>query len=226
MTAADHPDLPQQACEAVSGGASALRGTFSPGPSPRVQQALLSLQNSRLALRQELIAPARATPRQGRAGAAARLWWRHLRTWPATRMLGEAVQHWWRSHPLHPLGSTLLSEARTQVLPLVRRHPWAILGVAAALGAAAVAARPWRWEWINRQVRQAPGAASNWLVRQLSTAPVQAMVASVVAMLAQKSAPRPAPEQSVTASSDAPDTPDAPPAVSHASSEQVRHVVH
>lgn len=155
-------------------------------PSPRVQQALLALAQSRLALHAELLPAPQTAARQGRPGAIARLWWRRLRSWPAMPMLGEALHQWWRRHPLQPLGEGLVVQARTQVWPLVRRHPWAGAGVAAALGAAVAAARPWRWDWVDRQVRRAPGAASGWLLRQLTSAPVQAtLAASLLAMQRQ-----------------------------------------
>lgn len=175
--------------------APALAAAPASGPSsPRVQQALASLQASRLALRGELLPPPAPPGRQGRSGAMARLWWRRLRAWPAARVAGQALQQWWQRHPLQPLGDTLIGQARGQLWPLVRRHPWATVGLAATLGAATVAARPWRWAWVDRQVRRAPGAASGWLVRQLSSAPVQATIASLLALLAGQQ-PRPEPPE-------------------------------
>lgn len=153
--------------------------------SPRVQQALLSLRSSRSALRVELLPPPQPPRRHGSSAAMARLWWRRLRGWPAAHMVGEAARQWWQGHPWRPLGDTLIGEARAQLWPLVRRHPWASMGTAAALGAATVALRPWRWAWLDRQLRRAPAAASGWLVRQLASAPVQATIASLLALAAQ-----------------------------------------
>lgn len=181
------------------------RGGSDSAPD-RMQLALLSLQHSRQALRAELMPPDEPPPRRHRAGATARLWWRRLRGWPVTRVASEAARQWWQRHPWQPLGSTLIGEARGQLWPLVRRHPWAAVGLAAALGAATVAARPWRWAWVDRQVRRAPGAASGWLVRQLTSAPVQATLAGLLALVAQRAG--------AAASAAAPE-PEAAPAAAH-----------
>lgn len=180
-TAPTDTPLPPQAVPAIVAGEA----------SPRVRLALAALRQSREALRAELMPPPEPPPRRMRAGAVARLWWRRLRDWPVARVAGEAAHHWWRRHPWQPLGDTLIGEARSQLWPLVRRHPWATVGLAAALGAATMAARPWRWAWVDRQVRRAPGVASGWLVGQLTSAPVQATLASLLALLAQRAASPP-----------------------------------
>lgn len=164
-----------------------------PAPPPgearagSVQQALLSLQASRAALRQALTpAPEPAATRHRSAAGVARLWWRRLQRWPAGRLVGDVAQRWWQGHPWRPLGDTLLAGARAQLWPLVRRHPWATVGVAATAGALAVASRPWRWSWLGQRLRRAPAAASGWLLAQLSTAPVQATLAALLTLAAQQ----------------------------------------
>lgn len=180
MTHAASPQLPEHA--------SAPLAHPPDGALPAsVQQALLSLQASRANLRQALMPPPEpAATRHRSAAGVARLWWRRLQRWPAGRLVGEVAQRWWQSHPWRPLGDTLLAGARAQLWPLVRRHPWATVGVAATVGALAVASRPWRWSWLGQRVRRAPAAASGWLMAQLSTAPVQAALAALLTLVAQQ----------------------------------------
>ncbi len=60
-------------------------------------------------------------------------------------IVSEVISEWWAEHPLHASAAFALSASRTAIVPLVRRHPAAVLGGAAALGAVIVWARPWRW---------------------------------------------------------------------------------
>lgn len=200
---------------ALSDEHDAVRPTQLPGDAPHasVQQALLSLQASRAALRQAMTpapAPAPAATRHRSAAGLARLWWRRLQRWPAGRLVGEVAQQWWQRHPWRPLGDTLLAGAQAQLWPLVRRHPWATVGVAATAGALAVASRPWRWSWLGQRVRRAPAAASGWLMAQLSAAPVQAALAGLLTLVAQQTLSAARPGQTDTPAGG--DTAAAPPA--------------
>lgn len=60
-------------------------------------------------------------------------------------IVGEVISEWWSEHPLHASATLALTASRTAIVPLVRRHPAAVLGGAAALGAVMIWARPWRW---------------------------------------------------------------------------------
>ena len=60
-------------------------------------------------------------------------------------IVGEVISEWWSEHPLHASATLALTASRTAIVPLVRRHPAAVLGGAAAVGAAIIWARPWRW---------------------------------------------------------------------------------
>ncbi|MBG9388131.1 hypothetical protein [Caenimonas aquaedulcis] len=54
--------------------------------------------------------------------------------------LNRAAQTWWRHHPAH-----MALEVATPVLSsYARKHPAQFLGIAAAVGAVVVVARPWR----------------------------------------------------------------------------------
>lgn len=174
------PALPADAMAAAVGDAAV---------PTKVREALLGLTNSRLALRAVLVpAPAPARQQPAAPGAWARLWWRRLRHGSAGRVAGQLAQQWWHRHPWRPLGDTLIGETRGVVWPLVRRHPWLSVGAAAAAGACVVAAKPWRWGWVDRQVRRAPAVAATFLVAQLSSAPVQAAIAALLALVAQRHA--------------------------------------
>lgn len=195
--------------DAATAGHGAAPGAVPAAPLDAVQRAILSLQNSRAALRQELVPPPAPAPSGRRSGSGlARLWWRRLRAWPAGRLVGEVAHQWWRRHPWQPLGEALYSEARGQLWPLVRRHPWASVTLAATAGALVVASRPWRWHWLDQRLRGAPGAASGWLMRQLRSAPVQATLASLLAMAAQRM--HSAGAAAASAPQEAPQTPQAP----------------
>jgi len=60
-------------------------------------------------------------------------------------IISEVVSEWWAEHPLHASASLALAASRTAIVPLVRRHPAAVLGGAALVGAALIWARPWRF---------------------------------------------------------------------------------
>lgn len=152
--------------------------------------ALLRLDASRTRLIQRLYPdpPKAAPPRpDGEAAAAPRLFASLLTRIErnglvdgAWRMARAVARRWWTRQPWHGsvelIGSTLAHEAR----PIVRRHPWASLAAAAALGGALAMARP----WITRSVRQ---RAEPWhtqfgqmLWKQLSQTPVQLALAGAI----------------------------------------------
>ena len=57
----------------------------------------------------------------------------------------EVIGEWWDEHPLHASATLAFKASRTAIVPLVRRHPAAMLGGAAVVGAVIIWARPWRW---------------------------------------------------------------------------------
>jgi hypothetical protein len=161
-------------------------------PSPiergeRLQAALQQLEASRNALRHQLIP---ATEPEGGTGAGGpprladplRRLWRRLRLVtrhsPVAALLSHAMQGWWRRHPWRPTGLLLAH----QVQPVVRRHPLASAAAAALLGAALVGLRPWQWRAVDAQLRPLPGRLGHWLLAQLSSAPMQLALASLILM--------------------------------------------
>ena len=57
----------------------------------------------------------------------------------------EVISDWWAEHPLHASATLAFKASRTAIVPLVRQHPVAVLGIAAVVGAVIIWARPWRW---------------------------------------------------------------------------------
>ncbi len=64
---------------------------------------------------------------------------------PVAAIAIDVMTEWWSQHPLHASASLAGAAARGAIVPLVRRHPAAVLGVAALAGAVVVRSRAWRW---------------------------------------------------------------------------------
>jgi len=171
----------------------------------RVEHALARIERSRASLRTVLVPPEPAAPAARQDGAPSG-WsrrfadgWQHWREalseHPAVAVAMDAVQGWWKRQPLRPAVETAAGELRGAIAPLVRRHPVLAVAVAATLGAALIAGRPWRWPALNRHLADAPQRAGRWVVHQLTQAPVQSLLASL--FLAWAAARKPAEEGEV-----------------------------
>jgi hypothetical protein len=66
-------------------------------------------------------------------------------THPVTAILKDVLSEWWRHHPLYTSVNITGDAARDAIVPLVRRYPIVVLGVAAVAGALLVRSRAWRW---------------------------------------------------------------------------------
>jgi hypothetical protein len=209
------PSASAQAAPAPGRMPSAVAPVQGAALPTRRDQALMALENSRRALRAELMPAPPADTGAHDAADAARRWLRRLRRWPAGQLVREAAQQWWKRQPWHPVVSQAVSEARAHGSPVLQRHPWWVAGAGAALGVAVVTLRPWRWAWVGHHVRRAPGLASRWLARELTAAPMQALILGLATMLLRQSSgqapprPGPAPEPPPERVRE----PDAPPAV-------------
>ena len=114
--------------------------------------------------------------------------------WRTARAL---ARRWWTRQPWHTsvalVAGTLADEAR----PLVRRHPWACLAAAAALGGALVLARPWVGRTVRQQTRDWHHHLAPMLWQQLAQVPVQlALAGALSAWIKDLGRRRPAPPQS------------------------------
>lgn len=153
-----------------------------PASSEALAQALARLATSRGALQRQLTGPLSPSglplARRWRGRLAAL--WRHAR-WQARRQpvlatVLSAAEQWWHQHPWRAPGELALIELRAQLAPLVRRHPWASVTLAAGVGAAVMAGRPWRQRWVSRQLTPLPRRLAAWLMRELQHLPLQALL--------------------------------------------------
>lgn len=162
--------------------------TVERSSAQRIEHALARIQGSRAALRAVLVPPEPAPAAQDDAAPSG--WsrrfaegWQHWREslaeHPAVAVGMDAVQGWWKRQPLRPAVETAAGELRGAITPLVRRHPVLAVALAATLGAALVAGRPWRWPAVNRHLADAPQRAGRWVLHQLTQAPVQSLIASL-----------------------------------------------
>jgi hypothetical protein len=175
-----------------------------PEPGSRMARALAALDVSRAALRLAMLPPepdcdGDAHGHSGGGSGPGRRWpraWCRLRRWvrrqPMAQLMADGAQAWWQQHPLHPVADLLAREWRGALLPAVRRHPVATVLAAAAGAATLVASRPWRWPAVRGELRPLPRRAGHWLMAQLGSAPVQAMIAGWLALTVAKAAPAPA----------------------------------
>ena len=75
-------------------------------------------------------------------------WLEGLRKNPLSAMAVDALLGWWARQPINTSVHVAEAAAVAAITPLVRRHPVATLGGAAAAGALVVWVRPWRWRWL------------------------------------------------------------------------------
>lgn len=194
--------------------------TPAPTPDQRKALALQRLDASRTRLIQQLYpappgGPARSTDTAGHPGLERLLtvlldrvqrdgWARGA--WRATRALG---RQWWKRQPWHAPAALVVDTLAREVRPLVRRHPWACLATAVALGAGVVLARPWLSRTVRQQAHSLPAQTGNWLRQQLTQAPVQLALAGALSAWLSDRARRPPARTSGAASAAATTAPPA-----------------
>jgi hypothetical protein len=101
--------------------------------------------------------------------------------WRTARAL---TRRWWTRQPWHASVELVAGTLADEVKPVVRRHPWASLAAAAAVGGALVMARPWVAHTLRRQTRDLPHRVGRMLWQQLAQAPVQlALLGALTAWL-------------------------------------------
>lgn len=198
MTAALAPTFVSPA-DGAKGPAPALAAHTSAAPpvASRASLALARLQATRQALRLELLPPAPAQDSADDAGAGESLslhrLWRRLRRWARSwapgSVLVEAVEQTWRVHPLRPVGVAIAESYRSQVAPVLRKHPWVMVAVAAGLGAALVLGRRWHAPLLVSTLRPLPQRLGRWLLAQLTSAPVQTALAAWLMVRASSARP-------------------------------------
>ena len=101
-----------------------------------------------------------------------------------------ALQSWWSTHPWRPAVNVVRLDLDATLVPLVRRHPWAAVGVAAAAGAVVVGLRPWRWAPLRGSRASWQAGLTAKLLRQAAHLPWEAVLAALMATLATAQARR------------------------------------
>jgi len=98
----------------------------------------LSRERMRLALR--------GPPSASGGGTSAPVGWLDsLKALPGAGLVVDAVQQWWRRHPLYVASQGIADGAKAVLQPLVQRHPFALVAGALVLGGLLAWSRPWRW---------------------------------------------------------------------------------
>lgn len=109
--------------------------------------------------------------------------------WRTARAL---ARRWWTRQPWHASVELVAGTLADEVKPVVRRHPWASLAAAAAVGGALMMARPWVAHSLRRQTRDLPHRVGRMLWQQLAQAPVQlALLGALTAWLKDRGQPPP-----------------------------------
>lgn len=110
----------------------------------------------------------------------------------AWRIARALARRWWIRQPWHASVELVAGTLADEVKPVVRRHPWASLAVAAAVGGALMMARPWVATTLRRQTRDLPHRVGRLLWQQLAQAPVQlALIGALTAWLKGRGQPPP-----------------------------------
>lgn len=91
------------------------------------------------------------------------------------------ARRWWRRQPWHAPAELVASAVAQQVNPLVRRHPWAALAAAAAVGAVLVGLKPWVFGSARHRWAPWRDHLGGMLWSQLGQASVQMAVAGALA---------------------------------------------
>jgi hypothetical protein len=108
--------------------------------------------------------------------------------WRTARAL---ARRWWTRQPWHASVELVAGTLASEVKPVVRRHPWASLAAAAAVGGALMMARPWVAHTLRRQSRDLPHRLGRLLWHELAQVPVQlALIGALTAWLKERAPAR------------------------------------
>lgn len=91
------------------------------------------------------LAASPADKRRQPNGGGADPWPPNLRCGSGAGLLAEIAQSWWAKQPWRVVGMLGIEAAGLLLRPVAQRHPYALMGAAAATGAVVVLVRPWRW---------------------------------------------------------------------------------
>jgi hypothetical protein len=107
-----------------------------------MSDAVIRIETSRARLRLAMLPP---PPTAKGAPETTRSWWSRMSRIKTISAVVESVEAWWANHPLRPVAGVAVEASDAVIQPLAKRHPLALVGVAALAGASLVWSRPWRW---------------------------------------------------------------------------------
>ena len=110
-----------------------------------------------------------------------------LLAWPILHDVLDSVRQWWSSHPMRPVGLMASEATAAVVTPVAQRHPWLLMLGAAAVGAALVSARPWRWLLRSTLLAGLVPQVASRVARSL---PIESWMTTVSAMMSAQPARR------------------------------------
>ncbi len=112
-------------------------------------------------------------------------WMQRFKQLPVISLVLESFDAWWAHHPLHAAAEVVAEASSAVVRPVARRHPFALVLVAGAVGALLVWSRPWRWA-----LRPAllAGLAPQFASRVVANLPIESWMTLLGAALAQPAA--------------------------------------
>jgi hypothetical protein len=103
----------------------------------------LSRERLRVALR-DVASPSHASVGPHRRPDAPD-WLGSLKDLLGSGLLSEVLQNWWMKQPLQVAIQLASQAVRLLLQPLVQRHPYRLVVIAAGVGAVVMLVRPWRW---------------------------------------------------------------------------------
>jgi hypothetical protein len=108
--------------------------------------------SERLVLSRERISQAmreHANPNSGFSkpaqGTSASAWFEVLKSIPGAPVLLQALNVWWKVHPLRAVCLSTAGGIKTVIQPLAQRHPIGLVAGAVVVGVLFVKSHPWRW---------------------------------------------------------------------------------
>ena len=146
------------------------------------------LRLSRERVRQALIDTAgrSSTAAADATGEPAAAWLERIKSIPGAAFVIEAIEGWWRSHPLR-IATLVGADATLAVLqPLARRHPLALVLGAALFGGLFVWSRPWR---LLLKPALFAGLLPQLLAKAVAHVPSQSWMAVLAALSKEPHAP-------------------------------------
>lgn len=141
--------------------------------------AVARIEASRARLRSAVMPPPALQNREADTGLLA--WLERLKQQPSIAVIVDALQSWWRRHPMRPLVQVAADASNAVARPIAQHNPLALVVAAGLIGVVFAWSRPWRWalkpalfagllpQLVSRVVSNLP--LESWLAIFTSTLP-------------------------------------------------------